>query len=288
MSSVLILGSNGQLGSDLVEVLGQKEQIEVIPFTRREFEVGRDSLSSLPKVDYLINCIAFHNVDLAEERAEENFLINSAFVHQLARWASENRTILIHISTDYIFDGGSRDPYTETSPPNPINIYGVSKMAGELGIKNFTNRYFIFRVSSLFGIGGVEKRKNFVETMLHYGRELGKLKVVDDQWMVPTHTLDVAKGIGYFIENRIDEFGVYNLVNDGYASWYQFAVEIFKEAGMEVEMEPISWREYWRKANRPQYSVLDNRKIGKFLKLPHWREALREYFRRRKLKFGGK
>jgi dTDP-4-dehydrorhamnose reductase len=271
-----------------VEVLGQKRGIEVIPFTRREFEVGRTPISSLPKVDYLVNCIAFHNVDLAEEKVEESFSINSAFVHQLARWAQKNRAILIHISTDYIFDGASRDPYTETSTPNPINIYGVSKLAGEIGIKNFIDRYFIFRVSSLFGVGGVQQRKNFVETMLHYGRELGKLKVVDDQWMVPTHTLDVAKGIGFFIENRIDEYGVYHLVNDGYASWYQFAVEIFKEAGMEVEVEPIGWREYRRKANRPQYSVLDNRKIGKFLKMPHWREALREYFWRRELQFGGK
>jgi len=272
---IAVLGSNGQLGSDLVKVL----EGEVIPITRTQFEVGRDEVDTLPAdVDYIINCISYHRVDEAEELPEKAFEINTSFVYRLARFCRENGITLFHISTDYVFDGCKKSPYNEQDSPNPLNIYGLSKYSGELAIQRYMDQFFIFRVSSLFGVAGSSgKGGNFIETMLKFAQEGKKLKVVDDQYMSPTSTLDVARAINFFIREEVDEYGIYHCCNTGSCSWHQFTEEIFKRVGIERPVGRVSHREFKRKADRPKYSVMDNRKLEKYYRMPHWKEALNEY-----------
>jgi len=272
---VLILGSNGQLGSDLLEVFEGK----VIAFTRKEFDAQKDDINKLPKdVDYIINCISYHKTDEVEDNSDKAFKINSSFVYELARFCSENDITLFHISTDYVFDGCKKSPYNEEDIPNPLNIYGLSKFSGEKAIQTYTDKYFIFRVSSLFGRAGASgKGGNFVTTMINLAKKNTPLKIIANQYMVPTHTLDIARVIKYFIDNRVDEYGIYHCVSDGSCSWYDFTKEIFNQIGLDYKIDKTTYEEYKTKAKRPKYSVLDNRKLSKYYKMPHWREALKEY-----------
>jgi len=277
---VLLLGSNGQLGSDVVKVF-KNSTIEVIKYTRKEFDVEKDKIDKLPRdVDFIINCISYHKTDEVEDFPDKAFKINSSFVYELAKFSKENNIILFHISTDYVFDGYKNSPYNEEDIPNPLNIYGLSKFSGEKVIQNYLNKYFIFRVSSLFGEAGASgKGGNFVETMINLAKKEVPLKIIVDQYMVPTHTLDIARVIKFFIENKIDEYGIYHVISDGSCSWFDFTKEIFKQIDLNYEIDKISYREYQTKAIRPKYSVLNNRKLYKYYKMPHWKEALKEYLK---------
>jgi len=273
---VLLLGSNGQLGSDIVKVF-KDSKIEIIGFTRDNFDALKDEIK-FPKVDYIINCISYHKTDECEDFPEKSFKINSSFVYKLAKYCEANDITLFHISTDYVFDGFKNCPYNEEDVPNPLNIYGLSKFAGEKAIQNYLSKYFIFRVSSLFGEAGASgKGGNFVETMINLAKKGTPLKIIADQYMVPTYTLDIARVIKFFIENQIDEYGIYHVVSNGSCSWYDFTKEIFNQIGLEYNIEKTTYIEYKTKAIRPKYSVLDNRKLLKYYKMPHWKQALNEY-----------
>ena len=275
---VLLLGSNGQLGSDIVKIF-KDSKIELIKYTRKSFDVLENKIN-FPKVDYIINCISYHKTDECEDFPDKSFKINSSFVYELAKYCELNDITLFHISTDYVFDGNKKTPYNEEDFSNPLNIYGLSKFAGEKAIQNDLNKYFIFRVSSLFGEAGASgKGGNFVETMINLAKKEVPLKIISDQYMVPTHTLDIARVIKFFIENQIDEYGIYHVVSDGSCSWYDFTKEIFKQINLNYNLDKTTYKDYKTKAIRPKYSVLDNRKLLKYYKMPHWKKALREYLR---------
>ena len=279
-NSVLILGANGQLGSDLVQVFLQ-QALDFVALTRAEFDLSKDDVAKLGDYapQYVINCIATTNVDGCEDDPDATFATNSVFVYNLAKFCNVHNITLLHISTDYVFNGRRSMPYTETDQPQPLNIYGLSKYTGELAIQAYHDKYFILRVSSLFGKAGASgKGGNFVTTMLRLGRERDRVEVVADQITCPTATLDIARCISYVIQHKIVDYGIYNCVSQNSCSWFDFTREIFKLAHLDVEkVHPAEFSKYKFKAKRPQYGVLDTTKLAKYYSMPAWQTSLAEY-----------
>ncbi|RLF79499.1 dTDP-4-dehydrorhamnose reductase [Thermococci archaeon] len=276
---VAILGANGQLGSDLVKAFGEN----AIPLTHKDLDVTDfESLKILKelKPDVIINTAAYVRVDDAELYPEKAFQVNAIGALNVARIANEIGAINVYISTDYVFDGTKREPYTEEDVPNPLNVYGLSKYAGEIFTRNYSKKYYIIRVASLYGKAGASgKGGNFVEFMIQKAKKGEEIRVVDDMFMSPTYTKDVARMLKKFLELK-PEFGLYHMVNEGYCSWYEFTNAIFEILGWDVEVKPIKSSELKRLAKRPQFSALKNEKLEKLgLKMRHWREALGEYLK---------
>lgn len=278
---VAIIGAKGQLGTDLVEVLG--EAFEVIPLTHGDVDVTipktLEILREL-KPDVIINTAAYVRVDDAELYPEKAFQVNAIGALNVARIANEIGAINVHISTDYVFDGTKGEPYTEEDIPNPINVYGASKYIGEIFTGNYSKKYYIIRVASLYGKAGASgKGGNFVNWVIERAKRGDELRVVDDQFMSPTYTKHVARTLGKFLKLG-PEFGVYHMVNEGFCSWYEFTKAIFEILEWDVEVKPIKSSELKRLARRPGFSALENAKIhGIGLKMPEWKEGLREYLR---------
>lgn len=283
MAKIIILGSSGQLGYDLRKVFSNSSH-EIIALTSKDFDVTtqkpHEALSKYTNIDYIINCIATTNVDGCEDSPELAFQVNSIATLNLAKYCTQNNITLIHISTDYVFDGSATTPYAEDSKTNPLNIYGLSKLAGDTIVTNYASKYFIFRVSSLFGVAGASgKGGNFVTTMLRLAQEKDSWTVIDDQITCPTHTLDIARVIKTFIDKNIDEYGVYNCVSNNSCSWFEFTREILRQTNLDAnKVKPISYKEYAFKAKRPQYGVMSTNKLSKYYTMPSYQEALAEYF----------
>lgn len=282
MKKIVVLGSNGQLGTDLMQVLSANNRFEVVGWTRKDLDVEvadfREQMKKLDGANVVINCISYHKTDEVEDFPEKAFQINSTFVYELAKLCGQKEITCFHISTDYVFDGAKGAPYLETDSVRPLNVYGISKVAGEFAMMKYCPKHFVFRVSSLFGRAGASgKGGNFVETMLKLGREGKDLKVISDQFMAPTHTLDIARAIGHFIVTDIAEYGVYHCCNAGSCSWYEFTKAIFELTHLGVSLGATTFAEYKTKAMRPQYSVMSNDRLARFYKMPDWNEALREY-----------
>ena len=186
----------------------------------------------------------------------------------------------MYISTDYVFDGTKREPYTEEDIPNPINVYGVSKYAGELLIKYITDKHYIIRVSSLFGVAGASgKGGNFVETMIRLAKADREINVVNDMAMSPTYTRDAAFAIKEILEKRLP-YGVYHVTNDGFCTWYEFAKAIFEITGIEANLNPITSDKFPTKAKRPKFSALSIKKLKSFgINMRSWKEALKDYLK---------
>ena len=278
---VLLLGANGQLGSDIKKVFKESD-IKLIPLTRKDLDAEKDDvdkkLERFRDTDYLINTIAYNKVDDAEDFIDKVFKTNSFFVYRLAKFSSSNDIILVHFSTDYVFDGKKNEPYKEEDLPNPLNVYGNSKLTGEFFARNYCEKYFIFRISSLFGIAGSRgKGGNFIETMIKLAKQNKPLKVISNQYMSPTHTLDMAKAIKTFIDENVDEYGIYHCCNTGSCNWYKFAQTIFELTNIKANLSETTYEEYKTKAKRPKYSVMDNNKLSKYYKMPGWKESLKEY-----------
>lgn len=286
MAKVVVLGSNGQLGSDLLKVL--QDSHEVIASTSQDLDATRltvkSELEQYADADYIINCIATTNVDGCEDNPGQAFLVNSAFVVSLAQFCQTNQIILFHISTDYVFDGSKSQPYSETDQPNPLNVYGLSKYAGELAIKQYLSSYFILRVSSLFGVDGASgKGGNFVTTMLRLATEKDSWTVINDQLTCPTHTLDVARVIRDFIDKEITAYGIYHCVSNNSCSWFDFTREILRQCGIpESKVKPVSYKDYKFKAARPQYGIMNTRKLSNIYLMPDYQVALQEYLKLKK------
>lgn len=280
MSDVLVLGANGQLGSDLVKVFVAND-VSHIGIRRKEFDVLNDEVEKLKQysVKYIINCIATTNVDGSEDDSLLAFKINADFAYKLAKFCHENDIVLFHISTDYVFDGTTPFKYDEKAHANPLSIYGLSKYAGELAVQNYHDKFFIFRVAALFGVSGASgKGGNFVNTMIRLGRERDEISVIADQITCPTATLDIARAICHFIKNKVDEYGIYHCVSSNSCSWFEFTTEIFRLSGIDVDkVKKAIFKEYPFKAKRPQYGLLDNSKLSKHYTMPTWQEALNEY-----------
>jgi dTDP-4-dehydrorhamnose reductase len=276
---IAITGARGQLATDLLRVL---EGFDVLPLSHQQLDIcdeaAVDDLFSSSRPDVLINTAAFHRVDDCEEQSELAFRVNAYGVSNLARACQKTRCVLVHISTDYVFDGEKMQPYIEEDSPRPINMYGVSKLAGELAIRYMLNRYFIVRSSGLYGHAGASgKGGNFVNTMLRLAEEGRPIRVVDDQYLSPTYTLDLASKIAWLITK--DNFGIYHITNSGHCSWFGFARAIFDEAALDVKVAPTTTEAFKAKAPRPPFSALDHgalRALGADDMRP-WREALRSY-----------
>ncbi|MEM2146219.1 MAG: dTDP-4-dehydrorhamnose reductase [Candidatus Jordarchaeaceae archaeon] len=279
---VAIIGSKGQLGSDLVKVF-KKETI--IPLAHEDIEVtDYNSCTKLRNLspEVVINTAAFHKTDACEDEPLKAFNVNAVGSRNVAQICKEIGAVYIYISTDYVFDGTKGKPYTESDPTSPINTYGISKVAGEHCAK-FSDKYYIIRVSSLFGVAGASgKGGNFVETMIQKAEKKEEIKVVDDIVMSPTYTRDAALTIKNIVNNKLP-FGVYHCSNKGYCSWYEFAKSIFDFLSLEVNLKPIKTDELTQRAKRPKFSALKSEKLEKHgLKMNEWREALREYLKEKK------
>ena len=276
---VAIIGANGQLGSALVEVFGD----EAIPLTRRDLDVTVTDAESVKilnefRPDVVINTAAYVRVDDAEIEAEKAFQVNAIGALKVAKVCDEVKAINVYISTDYVFDGAKGAPYEEDDVPNPINVYGLSKYAGEIFTRTYSQRYYIIRLASLYGKAGARgKGGNFVDFMVQRAKKGEELKVVEDMFMSPTYTQDVAVMLKRVLATK-PEFGIYHMVNEGYCSWYEFTREIFSILGWNVHLTPIKSNELKRLARRPAFSALTDKKLKKLgLRMSGWQESLKEY-----------
>jgi dTDP-4-dehydrorhamnose reductase len=279
-----VLGANGQLGSDILRAAAAGGfGIETLALCRKDLDVS--DLGGIPgalakeRFDVLINCTGYHKTDEVETHATEAFRINAHAVGALAKACKLRGARFVQISTDYVFDGESRRPYTETDEAGPVNVYGASKLLGEkLAQREYGDGTFIVRVASLFGVAGSSgKGGNFVETMLKKGRESGEVRVVNDITMSPTSTLDAARVILSLLLRNAGN-GIYHVVNSGAATWFEFAGQIIKEAGAPAKVIPVASGEYPTAAVRPGYTVLDNLKTAQIVgEIADWKDALRQY-----------
>ena len=275
---ITIIGSTGQLGTDLMKTL--KHEHEVKGLTHQDIEVTDYNTCLILKKhhpDVIINTAAFHKTEQCEEEPLKTFSVNAIGAKNIATISEEIEAITIFISTDYVFDGSKNEPYTEDDTPTPINTYGISKLAGELYTKQ-NPKHYILRLASLFGVAGASgKGGNFVETMITKAKKNEPINVVDDMWMSPTYTKDAATTIKKIIELKLP-FGTYHATNQGYCTWFQFAKEIFKLSGLNPALTPIKTEQLKMKARRPRFSALKSIKLPKYgIQMREWKQALHDY-----------
>ena len=284
---MLLLGPGGQLGHDLRRAHEEAgEPFEVFPLARGGLDVSApgDVERILGGLDFdaLVNCTGYHRTDEVEDNASLAFTVNAHAVRAMARACAARGARLFHVSTDYVFGGDAARtrPFREDDPTAPVNVYGASKAMGETLARLAREDAVILRVASLFGTAGASgKGGNFVETMIRLGREKGALRVVDDQTMSPTATADVARVLLRMLAEGCAP-GLYHVVNGGSATWFEFAREIVRLAGIEAAVTPCSSEEYPTRAARPRYSVLDNARVeAAFGTMPPWQDALERYLR---------
>lgn len=274
---VLVTGINGQLGHDVMREL-EKRGHEAVGVDIEEMDitdaacVRRVMTRTVPEA--VIHCSAYTAVDRAEEEVELCRRVNAEGTKNVAEVCEELDCKLLYLSTDYIFSGEGERPWEPGDEPDPLNVYGLTKYEGEQEIKSRINKFFIVRISWVFGVNG----NNFIKTMLRLGRENGAVRVVDDQIGSPTYTYDLAVLLVDMIET--EKYGEYHATNEGVCSWYEFAKEIFAVAGMsEVEVTPVSSEEFPVKAKRPKNSRMSKEELVKngFNKLPSWQDAVKRY-----------
>jgi len=275
---IAIIGSIGQLGADLMKVL--QHEHEVVGLTHQDIEVTDYNNCLILKEhrpDVIINTAAFHKTDRCEEEPLKAFSVNAIGARNIATISKEIKATVIFISTDYVFDGSKNEPYTEDDTPTPVNTYGISKRAGELYTKQ-NPKHYILRLASLFGVAGASgKGGNFVETIITKAKKNEPITVVDDMWMSPTYTKDVATTIKKIIESKLP-FGTYHATNQGYCTWFQFTKEIFNILGLNPSLKPIKTEQLKMKAKRPKFSALKSIKLPKYgVKTRGWKEALHDY-----------
>jgi len=228
--------------------------------------------------DVVINTAAFHRVDDCEDQPEKAFKVNTYAMRNLAQICLDLDCALVHISTDYVFGGEKRTPYTEDDAPNPLNVYGVSKLAGEYFVRNICPKHFIIRTSGLYGVAGSSgKGGNFIETMIRLAKEHKPIRVVNDQVLTPTYTKDLAPKIKELLQT--EAYGLYHITNSGQCSWYEFAGKIFELLDLKPDFSPTTTDEFRAKARRPAYSVLAHNKLKRLGldDLRPWPQALKAY-----------
>jgi dTDP-4-dehydrorhamnose reductase len=267
---ILVTGSGGQLGLELAALLPWRGH-EVVALSREELDVADFGAVRLAleehSPDVVVNAAAYTNVDGCETETDLAYRVNALGPRNLAQLCGERGCDLLHVSTNYVFDGESARPYEPFDTPNPISVYGRTKLAGEECVRQLTNRWYVVRSAGVYGRG-----HNFVRTMLRLGLERDVLKIKDDEFISPTYAADLAEGIAGVIEGG--HYGLYHLTNSGSCSWHEFAKEIFGLAGVEVEVIPVPGSEYPLPAARPANGVLST--LGS-PELRNWREALEDY-----------
>lgn len=281
---ILLLGPNGQLGTDIQKHFGKDKSIELKSVDRNILDVHQHS-QIIPTLgehnfDILINTIAYNRVDDAESRAMEAFSVNAHAVKQIAMVCELKKAIFIQVSTDYVFNGQGKRPYLEDDITGPVSVYGASKSMGEQLAFLFNTKTYVLRVASLFGVAGSSgKGGNFIETMMRLSKENKPINIVNDITMSPTATAWVAEAILQLIHKN-PEYGIYHTVNSGQASWYDFACEIFNKTNTGVHANPVSSDQFPTLALRPSFSVLDNSKLRNVIgEIPSWKSALNFYLK---------
>ncbi len=280
---IVITGASGQLGQALNQVLKERSDLTIVNTGSREPTAYCPIILDITnpvavmnfiqeiKPEIIINCTAHTGVDLCESEQEKAYRMNAIGPKNLAAAAAALEAKLIHISTDYVFNGEGNLPIAEDSVTSPNTVYGTTKLAGEEFVQSLCENYNIIRTAWLYGDG-----RNFVKTMLALAEKNSEIRVVNDQYGSPTSALELARAIAFLIDT--DGQGIYHGVCEGTATWYEFAVEIFRLAGKEVKVIPITTEEYPTPAKRPKYSVLKNTRLaeaGHTLKF--WKDALKEY-----------
>lgn len=273
---IIVTGYSGQLGYDVV-LEGKKRGFNMIGVGHKELDITQEeqvrNYIHTAKPDVIIHCAAYTAVDNAEDNKDVCFDVNVNGTKYLAASAKSVDAKFIYISTDYVFEGAGTEPFTEEDVANPVGYYGITKYEGEKAVQSLLDKYFIVRISWVFGING----NNFIKTMLRLAKTRKELNVVGDQYGSPTYTFDLAKLLLDMTET--EKYGVYHASNEGFTTWADFAKEIFQVAGKVVKVNSITTEEYPTKAVRPKNSRMSKDKLEKngFTRLPAWQDALTRY-----------
>jgi len=283
---VVVIGGNGQLGHDVTRAFAE-EGHAVTSLTHREVEVSslesvRESLNQL-KPELVVNTSAFHHVEKCEAEPGLAFAVNAIGARNLAQVTKDAGAALLHVSTDYVFDGRKNSPYVEEDMPVPLNVYGNTKLSGEFFVRCTNPRHFIVRTSAIYGVNPCRAKGglNFIELMLKLSQERKELRVVDDEFVTPTPTAQIARQMVAL--SRSSDYGLYHATAEGSCSWFAFAAAIFELTGTRIALEPARPEEFPAKVPRPKYSVLENRALkDKGLNIfTHWKEGLETYLAQR-------
>lgn len=277
---VLVTGAKGQLGTDVMAEL-KSNNIEAVGIDREELDIVDakaceeffDKANAEKRIDAVIHCAAYTAVDKAEDEQELSYNINALGTKNIATACKKFDMKLMYISTDYVFNGQGERPWEPDDERQPLNVYGKTKYEGELFVEEIAKKYFIVRIAWVFGVAG----NNFIKTMLKLAKERDSLTVVDDQIGSPTYTADLSKLLVSMIQT--DKYGRYHATNEGYCSWYEFAKEIFKVAGVTINVAAVDSSAYPAKAKRPANSRMEKKKLDEmgFKRLPSWQDATRRY-----------
>jgi dTDP-4-dehydrorhamnose reductase len=279
---IAVIGADGQLGTDVVSAFATTGD-EVVALTHSDIELAdKDSVSNClrsSQPNFIVNTAAMHHLDKCEQDPAKAFAVNGIGARNLALTAKEIGAKLLHVSTDYVFDGEKRTPYEESDAPRPLNVYGNTKLSGEYFVRSTIKEHFVLRTSAVYGKNPCRAKGglNFIQIMLKLARERGEVRVVDDEFVSPTSTKDIANQIAAL--SRSDAHGLYHGTAEGCCSWHAFAAEIFKLAGVKVNLLVAGPNEFPIKVPRPKYSVLENRALkehGLNVFRP-WQQGVSEY-----------
>ena len=276
---ILVTGVKGQLGHDVVNEM-EKRGLEAVGVDVEEMDItdkaACEKVITEAHVDAVIHCAAYTAVDAAEDNVEVCRRVNADGTRNIAEVCGRLGIKMMYISTDYVFNGGGERPWEHDDHREPLNVYGLTKYEGEIAVEQNVQKYFIVRIAWVFGVNG----KNFIKTMLRLGKEKGAVSVVNDQIGSPTYTYDLARLLVDMIQT--DKYGRYHATNEGLCSWYEFACEIFRQAGMdEVKVTPVDSDGFPAKAKRPSNSRMSKEKLTEngFERLPSWQNALERYLK---------
>jgi dTDP-4-dehydrorhamnose reductase len=279
---VAVLGGNGQLGTDVVRAFADNGD-EVFALAHADVEItDRESISSKLcelQPDIVVNTAAMHHVENCESEPEKAFAINALGARNLALVARDIGSVLMHLSTDYVFDGSKGSPYDEGDAPRPLSVYGNSKLAGEYFVRSMVGKHFVLRTSAIYGNSPCRAKGglNFIQLMLKLAKERGEVRVVDSEFVTPTATPELARQM--VVLSRCEAYGLYHVTAEGSCSWFEFAQEIFALTNTQVSLKVAGPNEFPAKVPRPKYSVLENRGL-KLLGLNTfrvWQDGLRDY-----------
>lgn len=279
---IAVVGSNGQLGTEVVRAFRNNGD-DVYPLTHSDIELSSmESVVSRMKSlqpQVVINTAAMHHVENCEREPEKAFSVNAVGARNLATVAREGDAILMHVSTDYVFDGAKERPYEESDSPNPLSVYGNTKLSGEYFVRSTADKHFVLRTSAIYGRSPCRAKGglNFIELMLKLARERGEVRVVDNEIVTPTSVVDLARQM--VVLSQCDFYGLYHATAEGSCSWHDFAREIFALTSTKVDLQVAGPNEFPAKVPRPKYSVLENcgLKTHKVNVFRQWKEGLREY-----------
>lgn len=284
---LILIGANGQLGSDIYKVFSKKNKI--IAFTHKQLDIT-DSKKvkktiTFYKPELIINTAAYHLVDEIETNPEKAFSVNAIAQKNLSEAAKASGSAIVYFSTDYVFgqDKERKKAYRETDTLGPVNTYGLSKLAGEYLTQIYAEKYFIIRTSGLYGsTSPSSKRENFVEKMIRLSKQNSEIKVVNDQILSPTYTLNLARNLLLLLSTS--KFGIYHIVSEGQCSWWQFARKIFQYLNVKTNCKPVSSMEFQTEAKRPNYSALENHNLTKIdlKRMKSWETNLKDYLKEKK------